>query len=189
MYTLAQRLSSHWQFIEWLLGIGIGSVLSLVFWVMHLGGSQRLLKWIADIESSNQNDAVERIMCGFNALQAQSGASKACFDFIGGLDEWHAVQMRIRQRNNCVRRSAYPICAFILFAVAVFILKIFEPPMRSWSALCVAGAAIAFAWLFWTIFPLAYMAWLKGLPHSTTDKTGPHLDERRANTVESRPQR
>jgi hypothetical protein len=189
MYTLAQRLSSHWAFIEWLLGIGIGSVLALVSWVLRLGGKQRLLRWIAEIESSEQNDAAQRIMRGCNALQAQSGASTACFDFIGGLDQWRAMQIRIAQRSSCVRRSDYPICAFVVFAVAVFIVQIFEPPTRPWSAMCVAGAAIAFVWLLWTIFPVAYIAWLKGLPHPATDTTAPHLDEHPASHVETSPQR
>ena len=189
MSTFAQRLSSHWAFIESLLGIGIPFVIGLVFWVMRLGGKQRLLKWIVEIESSDQNDAAQRIMCGCNALQAQSGASKACFDFIGGLDQWRAVQIRITQRSNCVRRSGYPICAFLAFAVAVFIVQFFEPPTRPWSALCVAGSAIAFAWLLWTIFPLAHMAWVNGLPHPVTDTTAPHLDEHHTSPVESPPQR
>ena len=155
---------------------------------MRLGGKQRLLKWIVETESNDQNDAAQRIMCGCNALQAQSGVSKACFDFIGGLDQWRAVQMRITQRSSCVRRSGYPICAFLGFAVAVFIVQFFEPPARRWSALCVAGAAIGFAWLLWTIFPLAYMAWASGLPHPVPETTAPHLDEHPASPVGTPPQ-
>jgi len=162
---------------------------------MRLGGKQRLLKWIVEVESSDQNDAAQRIMCGCNALQAQSGleakggASKACFDFIGGLDQWRAVQIRITQRSSCVRRSGYPICVFVVFAAAVFIVKIFEPPTRPWSALCVAGAAIAYAWLVWTIFPLVYMAWTNGQPRPATETPSQHLDEHPASPVETHPQR
>lgn len=194
MSTLVQRLSSHWTVIESLLGIGITSVIGLVYWVMRLGGKQRLLKWIVETESGDQNDAAQRIMRGCSALQVQSGlqaqsggASKACFDFIGGLDQWRAVQMRITQRSSCVRRSGIPICVFVLFAAAVFIVQIFEPPARPWSALCVVGAAITYVWLVWTIFPVAYMAWLNGLPHPATDTTA--TQEHPASPVATAPER
>jgi len=171
MSTLAQRLSSHWELIRWLLGGGVTFVIGLVIWVMQRGGKERLLKWIVEVESANQNDAAQRIMCGFKALQAETGApTTACFDFIGGLDQWRAMQTRITQRSSCVRRSDYPICVFGLFAAAVLILQIFEPPTHSWSALCVVGGLIAFVWLVWTILPLVHLAWRNGLPpHQATD--------------------
>jgi len=187
MFTLAQRLSPHWKLIESLLGILIPFVLGLGYWVMNLGGKQRLLKWIVEVESSDQNDAAQRIMCGCKALLSESGATTACYDFIGGMDQWRAAQSRIAQRQSCVRRSGSPICVFLVFAVAVFILQIFEPPTRPWSALCVVLAAIAFVWLFWTIFPVAYVAWQKGLPHPTDTKTAPHL-EHAASPIEIPPQ-
>ena len=174
--------------------MGLAAVTGLVFWVMRLGGKQRLLTWIREAESSEQDDAAQKIMCGCNALQAQSGTqaqcgvSKACFEFIGGLDQWRAVQMRITQRSNCVRRSGYPICAFVIFAVPVFIVQIFEPSTRPWSAVCVVGAAIAFAWLLWTVFPLAHMAWQLGLPHPAPETTTPHLDEHPASPAETPPE-
>lgn len=171
MYTLAQRLSSNWSVIGSLLSIGLTFVAGLVWWVMQPGGKQRLLSWIVEIESSEQEDAAQRITRGLNAFQEHGGASTACFDFIGGLDQWRAVQNRIEQRCIRVHRSGYPICLFAAFAVAAFIVHIFEPPASTWSAWCVAGATIAFAWLLWNIFPLGYMAWLNGLPHSPPDTT------------------
>ena len=141
-----------------------------MWWVMSLGGKQRLLAWIVEIESSEQQDAAARIMQGLNALQGQAGASVACFDFIGGLDQWRAAQIRITQRCSRVHRSGYPICVFVAFTVAALVTGILESPTRTWSALCVVGAAIAFAWLLWNISPLAYMAWVSGLPQSVKDK-------------------
>jgi len=161
----------------------MAGVFGLVVWVMQFGGKQRLLKWIVEVESNDQNDAAQRIMCGCNALQvqgglqAQSGVSKACFDFIGGLDQWRAVQMRISQRSASVHRSVYPICIFEAFSAAVFIVQFFEPSTHTWSSLCVIGAVIAFVWLGWTIFPLAYLAWVNGLPRPATNTAAQHSDE------------
>ncbi len=64
------------------------------------------------------------------------------------------------QRSNYVRRADYAICFSGLLAAGAIAVRILELPTHSWSALCVAGATIAFAWLFWTIFPLAYLAYL-----------------------------
>jgi len=188
MSTLAQRLSSNWTLVESLLIAGIGIVTGLVLWVMRLGGKQRLLDWIVEVESASQNDAAQRIMCGCKALQAESGApTTACYDFIGGLDQWRAAQTRITQRSNCVRRSGSPICVFILLAVRALLVRIVEPPAHSWSALCAVLAAIAAAWLFSTIFPLIYLAYLKGHPRPAP-ATAPKLDEHPV-TVETSPSR
>src|SRR6266851_2601432 len=187
MYTLAQRLSSNWTLVESLLIAGIGVVTGLILWVMRLGGKQGLLRWIVEIESSEQNDAHQRMMRGCKAFLSVSGTSTACYDFIGGMDQWRAAQMRITQRSNCVRRSGAPICVFVFLAVGALAIRILEPPTHSWSAWCVAGAVITAAWLFWTIFPLVYLAFLKGHPHPT-DATATHLDERPASPVVKPPQ-
>ena len=169
MNALVQRLSSHWSLVEWLLRIGLGSVAGLVWWVMSLGGKQRLLAWIVEIESSEQENAAERITCGLKALQTE-GASGACFDFIGGLDQWRAVQVRITQRCSRVHRSGYPICVFFASAIAAFVVANFESPIGTWSVLFVSVALTSFAWLLLNIFPLAYMAWVNGLPRPAKEK-------------------
>jgi GNAT superfamily N-acetyltransferase len=46
----------------------------------------------------------------------------------------------------------------------------------------------AFAWLLWTIFPLAHMAWVNGLPRPATETTAPHPDEHPASPVGTPPQ-
>jgi len=187
MYTLAQRMSSNWTLVQLLLGTGIAVVTGLVLWVMSLGGRERLLLWIVEIESCELNDAHQRMMSGCKGLLSESGASTACYDFIGGMDQWRAAERRVRQRSNRVRRAVYPICALYLLAAGVFAARILEPPAHSWSAMCVAGVAIAAAWLFWIIFPLVYLAYVKGRPHPK-DATAPHIDERPASPVETPPQ-
>lgn len=169
MNTFVQRLSSNWTLIQSVLGVGLTFVAGLVWWVMSLGGKQRLLAWIVELESSEQEDAAQRVSQGLNAVQSQGGTSKACFDFIGGLDQWRTMQSRITQRHSRIHRSGYPICVFITSAVAAFIVGIFEPSTRTWSALCVGGAIVGAAWLLWNIVPLLYVAWLNGLPHPTKD--------------------
>jgi hypothetical protein len=117
---------------------------------MRLGGKQRLITWIVQIESSEQEDAAQRIIRGCNALVG--GTSSGCFDFISGLDQWRAAQLRIAQRTSRVRRSGLPIGAFFEFATAAIVLHIFDSG-GTWCALCVVGAAIAFAWLLWNVLP------------------------------------
>jgi hypothetical protein len=175
MNTFVQRLSSNWTLIQSVLGVGLTFVAGLVWWVMSLGGKQRLLAWIIELESSEQEDAAQRVSQGLNAVQAQGGTSKACFDFIGGLDQWRTMQTRITQRHSRIHRSGYPICVFITSAVAAFIVGIFESSTRTWSALCVGGAIIGAAWLLWNIVPLVYVAWLNGLPQSAKDSAAATL--------------
>jgi len=141
MLTFAERLSSHWEAIGSLLGTGFAFVLGLAYWVMHLGGKQRLVKWVLEVEAGEQNDSARRIICGCNALvQAQgSGGVNACSDLIAGLDQWRALQVRITQRSGCVRRSNYPICAYLGFAAAGFILHFLESSTHTWSALLCSG--------------------------------------------------
>jgi len=186
MFAIAQRISSNWTLVESLLITGIAFLIGLVLWVMRLGGRRRVLRWIVEIESCQQNDAHQRMMRGCKALLSESGAA-ACYDFIGGMDQWSASQRRITQRSNYVRRADYTICLSGLLAAGAIAVRILEPPTHSWSALCVAGATIAFAWLFWTIFPLVYLAYLQGHPQPT-DATAPHLDEQAAKPVETPPQ-
>jgi hypothetical protein len=175
MNTFVQRLSSNWTLIQSGLVAGLTLVAGLVWWVMRLGGKQRLLAWIVELESSEQEDAAQRVSQGLNAVQAQGGTSKACFDFIGGLDQWRTMQTRITQRHSQIHRSGYPICVFITSAVAALIVGIFESSIRTWSALCVGGAIIGAAWLLWNIVPLIYVAWLNGLPQPAKDLTAATL--------------
>ena len=163
--AFAERLSANWSVVVLLLSGGLSLVVALVCWVMRHGGKQRFLEWVVELECGEREDAAERIVRGFNALQGYRGTSHVCGDFIGGVDQWRAMQSRIEQRSSRVRRSGWPICAFSGFAVAALFLRIFDPAARTWTALCVAGAIIAFAWLVWCIAPLLYVVWLSGVPH------------------------
>jgi hypothetical protein len=175
MNTLVQRLSLNSTLVQSLLTGGFVFVVGLALWVMRLGGKDRVITWIIKKHSCDQDDAFQRITRGFKAFQ-DGTTSTACFDFIGGLDQWRAMQTHIARCSNRVRRCDFPIGAFVALTVAAFLLHILEPA-GTWSGWCVAGSAIAFAWLMWNILPLAYIAWSKGAPDSATDGTATVTDK------------
>lgn len=170
MNALVQRLSLNSTLVESLLTAGFLSVLGLTLWVMRLGGKEQIITWIIKKQSCDQDDAFQRIARGFKAFQDGS-TSTGCVDFVGGLDQWRAMRTRIERCTNRVRRSAFPICTFLVFTAAAFLLHILQPE-STWGAWCVAGAAIAFSWLIWNILPLVHIAWSKGSPDSATDSAG-----------------
>lgn len=174
MYWFLHRLSSNWSLVVWLLRGGLLVTIGLVAWVARVGGKKRLLEWIVEIDSTEQEDAIQRMTSSLGVFQSQCDRKAACFDFIGGMDQWRAAQTRIAQRRSSVHRSEFPICIFSLFAVAALIAGHFEEPPSTWSGLFVAGAIIGAGWLLATMIPICYMMWLKGVPHpakSTSNET------------------
>lgn len=168
MYTFAQTLSSHSSIVVWLVSTTLTAVVGVLIWVIHHGGQRRFLTWIVDIESSEREDAIKRIKCGINAIQSNGGPSE-CYDFIAGLDQWRVIEARIARRSSGIRRSGISTALFVLFGVASFIVPVFEPPVHTWSAVCVAAATITFAWLFWNVWPLIHLVCVNGAPDLAKD--------------------